>query len=352
MMTQPIHVGLVGVSGYTGMEMLRLLSGHPGFKLCAATSRQEQGRTIGELYPHLRGLPGDELAITAPDPERLARECSLIFLAVPHGTAMDMADALLNQGARVIDLSADFRLRSPAVYEQWYGLPHTRSHLLDRAVFGLVELYQAQIAHADLVANPGCYPTSVILGLYPALAEHLISPDNIVADCKSGTSGAGRKLSLGTLFCEVHDNFKAYGLGQHRHTPEIEQELSLIAGREMTVSFNTHLLPIERGILSTLYTHLRPGADPDAVYQAYTRRYASSPWVRVHPPGRLPQVNQVRGTMFCDIGLVVDPRTKRLIVVSAIDNLCRGASGQALANANLMTGMEMTAGLTAPPLLP
>ena len=351
-MTQPIQVGLVGVTGYTGMELLRLLCGHPGFSLIAATSRQERGKTVGDLYPHLKGLPGHDLDITAPDPERLARECSLVFLAVPHGTAMDVADVLLNHGTRVIDLSADFRLRSPEVYEQWYGLPHTKAHLLDRAVFGLIELYQDRIITADLIANPGCYPTSVILGLYPALADTIIHPDNIVADSKSGTSGAGRKPSLGTLFCEVHDNFKAYSLGRHRHTPEIEQELSLLSGTEMTVSFNTHLLPVERGILSTMYTHLKADVDVHAVHETYTRRYASCPWVRVHAPGILPQINQVRGTMFCDIGLVVDPRTKRLIVVSAIDNLCRGASGQALANANLMTGMEMTAGLTAPPLMP
>jgi len=351
-MTAPIRVGLVGVTGYTGMELLRLLCCHPGFELVAATSRQEEGRTIADLFPHLTGLPGAELTISSPDPARLGRECSLVFLAVPHGTAMDMADALLSKGVRVIDLSADFRLRSPMVYEHWYGLPHTRPHLLDRAVFGLIELYQDQIPQAELIANPGCYPTSVILGLTPALADGLILQENIVADCKSGASGAGRKASMTTLFCEVHDNFKAYGLGRHRHTPEIEQELSRLTGKETLISFNTHLLPIDRGILATLYTHLKEDVDVDTVHEAYTQRYGSSPWVRVLPPGKLPQVNHVRGTMYCDIGLVVDLRTKRLIVVSAIDNLCRGASGQALANANLMTGMDMTAGLMAPPLMP
>jgi N-acetyl-gamma-glutamyl-phosphate reductase len=334
------------------MELLRLLCCHPGFELAAATSRQEEGRTVEDLFPHLAGLPGSQLTISSPDPARLARECSLVFLAVPHGTAMEMADALLNKGVRVIDLSADFRLRSPEVYEQWYGLPHTKPHLLDRAVFGLIELYQDRIPRADLVANPGCYPTSVILGLAPALAEGLVHQNGIVADCKSGASGAGRKASLTTLFCEVHDNFKAYGLGRHRHTPEIEQELNLLTGREAPVSFNTHLLPIDRGILATLYTQLKEDVRVDRVHEAYTRRYGSTPWVRVLPPGKLPQVNHVRGTMYCDIGLVVDQRTKRLIVVSAIDNLCRGASGQALANANLMTGMDMAAGLMAPPLMP
>ena len=225
--------------------------------------------------------------------------------------------------------------------------------LLPEAVYGLPELYAAETAKARLVANPGCYPSSAILGLYAAFKHGLISPDNIVIDSKSGTSGAGRKPVVPSLFCEVYDTFRAYGLGKHRHTPEIEQEYSRAAGCDVRVSFNPHLVPMVRGILSTIYTTLRkPGTTLDEVHAAYCETWAQSPWVRVLPKGKLPETRFVRGSMFCDLGLVVDPRTNRLIVVSAIDNLCRGASGQALANANLMCGLPVDCGLNAAPMLP
>lgn len=346
------RVGLVGVTGYTGMELARILLGHPGMRLTQVTSRKEAGRPLTELYPFLQATPLADLDVTAPDCAALAASCDLVFLAVPHGAAMNMAATLYAHGVRVVDLSADFRLHSQVIYEQWYKTPHSQSSLLAEAVYGLPELYAEQIASASLVANPGCYPTAAILSLYPALQAGLVFPDDLVIDAKSGTSGAGRGASVGALFCEVSDSFRAYNLTKHRHTPEIEQELGQACGRELRLSFNTHLLPINRGILSTAYAKLRPGTDPDAVYACYQDFYARKKWVRLLPSGSLPETRWVRGTNFCDMGLVVDPRTDRLIVVSAIDNLCRGASGQAVANANLMLGLGEEAGLPVAALMP
>ncbi|MGE4537126.1 MAG: N-acetyl-gamma-glutamyl-phosphate reductase [Desulfovibrio sp.] len=349
---ETIPVGLVGVTGYTGMELARLLAVHPVLRLTRATSRAEAGKPLRALYPFLQGFEAGDVSITEPDAADLAASCKLVFLAVPHGAAMDYAAELLDAGLSVVDLSADFRLADADVYASWYGLPHRHPALLPDAVYGLPELYAPRIKKAKLVANPGCYPTSVILGLAPALSAGLIETNGIVADSKSGASGAGRKAAVGTLFCEVHDSFRAYNLGKHRHTPEIEQELGKLAGADITVSFNPHLLPIDRGILSTIYTRLAKAATLEGIHARYDKFYAEKPWVRVLPLGKLPETRYVRGTMFCDIGLVLDPRTNRLIVVSAIDNLCRGASGQAVACANLMSGLPADAGLRLAPMMP
>jgi N-acetyl-gamma-glutamyl-phosphate reductase len=351
-MQQYIKTGLVGATGYTGMELARLMIGHPVFKLVLATSRKEAGKCLVDIFPHLQATALADVPLVQPDPDVLARECDLVFLAVPHGTAMNMAADLVDRKVRVVDLSADFRLRDVEIYEQWYKVAHTQSQLLPRAVYGLPEIYAQDIARAELIANPGCYPTSAILGLYPALQQGIIKTQGIVVDSKSGTTGAGRKASVPSLFCEVNENFRAYNLGQHRHTPEIEQEVSVAANTPVTLSFNTHLVPIDRGILSTIYTQLNQPATLAAVHDLFTRFYAHKPWVRVLPQGALPQTKGVRGTMFCDIGLAVDPRTNRLIIVTAIDNLCRGASGQALANANIMSGLDQTLGLNMGALLP
>jgi len=355
-MAQRIPVGLVGVTGYTGMELTRILAGHPGLELVRATSRSEAGKTLASLYPYLSG-PGDlgrmgALTVTQPDPEDLAAACQLVFLAVPHKTAQEIASALIKKGVKVVDLSADFRLRHKLTYEHWYATPHTEPDLLAEAVYGLPELYRADMAGARLIANPGCYPTASILGLAPALEKGLVHTDDIVIDAKSGTSGAGRKASVGTLFCEVADTFRAYNLTKHRHTPEIEQEVSLLAGGPVALSFNTHLLPIDRGILATIYTRLVKPMTLKDVHALYAERYADEPLVRVLPVGTLPETRWVRGTMFCDIGLAVDERIGRLIILSAIDNLCRGASGQAVAGANLMLGLPETQGLPTAPLMP
>lgn len=347
-----LRVGLVGVTGYTGMELARLLVGHPNMRLTLACSRSEAGKAVGEHYPFMRDLPGGDVVISTPDPATAASQCDVAFLAVPHGTAMEMAAAFIEAGVKVVDLSADFRLRDAAVYEQWYKVTHSQKALLPETVYGLPELYADAIAKARLIANPGCYPSASILGLYPALKHGIISAAGIVIDAKSGTTGAGRKAAVSSLFCEVSDTFRAYNLGRHRHTPEIEQECAAIVGAPVTLSFNTHLLPINRGILATIYTQLTRDMSLAAVHELYTRQWEGHPWVRVLPQGQLPETRNVRGTMLCDIGLVIDPRTGRLIIVSAIDNLCRGASGQALANANLMFGLPVNTGLNLAPLMP
>lgn len=351
-MNKKIAAGLVGVTGYAGMELARLMPAHPSMELVRVTSRSDAGKQLVELYPFLQGLELGELEITQPDARDLATTCDIVFLAVPHKAAMEIAATLLAEGVKVVDLSADFRLRDRCVYEQWYDVEHTQAGLLESAVYGLPELYADRIPMASLIANPGCYPTASILGLAPAMKQGLVHTDGIVIDAKSGTSGAGRGAKVPTLFCEVHDSFRAYGLPSHRHTPEIEQEVSALAGTDITLSFNTHLLPIDRGILATIYTQLKDGVTAETVRAAYETFYADKPYVRVLPEGKLPETRFVRGTMFCDIGLVVDPRTNRLVILSAIDNLCRGASGQALANANLICGLPLEAGLPAAPLMP
>jgi N-acetyl-gamma-glutamyl-phosphate reductase len=351
-MTRTFRAGLIGVTGYTGMELVRLLAAHPRMRLSFAASRTEAGKRLGDHYPFLEKLPGAELVISRPDAKQAAAQCDIVFLAVPHGAAMDFAAELRAEGPAVVDLSADFRIRDVAVFEQWYATTHTQRALLQEAVYGLPELYGEAIAGAKLVANPGCYPTASILGLYAALKHGFISSEELVIDAKSGTSGAGRKAGVPMLFCEVHDSFRAYNLGKHRHTPEIEQELSVVAGAPVLLSFNPHLLPIDRGIHATMYAKLKGEPTLDEIHAAHVECWKDAPWVRVLPKGGLPETRHVRGTMFCDIGLVLDPRTKRLIICSVIDNLCRGASGQALANANLMCGLPVDCGLTQAPLMP
>ncbi len=347
-----IKAGLVGVTGYTGMELTRLLENHPAITLVRATSRSEAGKRLREVYPFLQGFASGDLTISMPDPDDLAKACDLVFLAVPHGAAMETAAALRAKNLKVVDLSADYRLRDAAVFARWYKSEHTQPKVLAEAVYGLPELHAAAIAKADMVANPGCYPTSAILALAPALKHRLIDPDDIVIDAKSGVSGAGRNPSVGSLFCEVADSFRAYNLTKHRHTPEIEQELGLIAGRDVVVSFNTHLLPVNRGILSTIYTRPAKSSSPEKIHAAYAAYYEPHAFVRVLPQGQLPELRNVRGTMFCDIAMAHDNRTGRLIILSAIDNLCRGASGQAIANANIMCGLPPETGLQLAPMVP
>lgn len=350
-----IRAGLVGVTGYTGMELARILAGHPHMRLTVATARAEAGQRLGQIYPFLERLPGADIQLVEPDPAAIAAACDVAFLAVPHGAAAEMGAALLTAGVRVVDLSADFRLNSAETYAQWYGAAHPCAHLLPEAVYGLPELNTPAIARASLIANPGCYPSASILALTPALQAGIIHSGDIIIDAKSGTTGAGRKAAVSSLYCEVADSFRAYNLGgKHRHTPEIEQELGKVTGTALTLSFNPHLVPMHRGILATIYTRLASDKSLEDIHAAYARHIADwpTPWVRLLPPGQLPETRFVRGTMFCDIALCVDVRTQRLILVSAIDNLCRGASGQAVANANLMFGLPVDAGLGQAPLLP
>lgn len=343
------RIAVVGASGYTGVELLRLLSQHPDTQLVCVTSRQYAGQAVAEVFPSLQG--SFDLAFEDVNPKGLAGRADLVFTAVPHQAAMGMIPDLLDAGCRVVDLSADFRISDVATYEAWYQ-EHTAKELLSEAVYGLPELFREQIPSARLIANPGCYPTSVALALAPLLENDLIDPTTIIVDSKSGTSGAGRAAKVDTLYCEVNEGFKAYGLPRHRHTPEIEQTLGTLAGREVTISFTPHLLPINRGILSTCYASLSCPLTLDALYDVYLKRYASETFVRVLPKGQLPNISQVRGSNYCDIGLAVDDRTGRVIALAAIDNLVKGAAGQAIQNMNLMLSLPENAGLLLAPIFP
>jgi N-acetyl-gamma-glutamyl-phosphate reductase len=345
-----IRVGIVGASGYTGVELARLLAGHPEIRLTVATSRQYAGKPLAEVFPNLRkrvNILCENLSV-----EELIDRADFFFTAVPHKTAMDIVPQLLTAGKKVVDLSADYRLHNATIYEAWYQ-KHTSPDLLAEAVYGLPELYRQQIAGARLTANPGCYPTSVILALAPLLRKKLIDPATLIIDSKSGTSGAGRAANVGTLFCEVSDGFKPYKVGgTHRHIPEIEQELSLAAGESVTVSFTPHLLPISRGILSTIYASLTPEGKAADLQALYEQTYQDEPFVRILPAGVPPATQHVRGSNCCDLSLQKDARTGRLIVMSAIDNIVKGASGQAIQNMNLMNGFPETLGLLGAPLFP
>jgi N-acetyl-gamma-glutamyl-phosphate reductase len=344
-----MRVGIVGASGYTGVELARLLSNCDGVELTVATSRQYAGQSLSEAFPSLRGIV--DLVCENLPVEELADRADFFFTAVPHQTAMDIVPSLLEAGKKVVDLSADFRLRNADVYEQWYQA-HSAKEFLSEAVYGLPELYREQIGAARLVANPGCYPTSVILGLAPLLKEGLIDPATVIADSKSGTSGAGRGANVGTLFCEVTDGFRAYNVGKHRHTPEMEQEISALCGQDVKISFSPHLLPISRGIYSTIYAVLNNSTSLPDVHGLYRSFYGDEHFVRLLPMGQLPSTQSVRGSNYIDIGLVVDERTGRVVVLSTIDNLVKGAAGQAVQNMNIMCGFPEQQGLGVVPLFP
>ncbi len=349
-----MNIGIIGATGYTGAELLRLLAGHPARpRVTLVTSRQDEGRALTEVFPALSGAANyDSLKFEAPEAAQMAGRADFFFMAAPHGAAMGLAPALLSAGARVVDLSADFRITDAAVFEEWYQ-PHSAAGLLSEAVYGLPELYAARIAKARLVANPGCYPTSIILGLAPFLRAGLLAEDRpVIADSASGVTGAGRGASLGTSFCEAADSFKAYKVVGHRHTPEIEQELSKLHGRPLTLAFTPHLAPMNRGILSTIYVTPNRDVGPDELRALYRDFYRDKPFVRVRPQGFEPQTSEVRGGNFCDVSLFWDKRTRLLKIVAAIDNLCRGASGQAVANFNLMNAFAEGDGLALPALRP
>ncbi|MDY0383253.1 N-acetyl-gamma-glutamyl-phosphate reductase [Trichlorobacter sp.] len=345
-----ITVAIVGASGYTGLELIRLLDRHPEVTITSVTSEQSAGRPISDLFPTLRGRC--DLLLEPLDPATIAAKAELIFTALPHQAAMAVVPAFLEAGRKVIDLSADYRLHDPAVYGAWYEA-HKNPELLQAAVYGLPELRRETIRPACLVANPGCYPTSIILGLKPLLDAGLIDPATIIADSGSGVSGAGRAAKVDSLYCEVNEGFKAYGVGGlHRHTPEIEQELSELAGQPVTITFTPHLVPMDRGILSTIYATPTRAVTTDELVALYAAAYRDEPFVRPLSKGQLPCTAFVRGSNFCDIGVTVDSRTNRVIVVSAIDNLVKGASGQAVQNMNLLCGFPETQGLEGLALYP
>lgn len=344
-----VKVAIVGASGYTGVELIRLLANHPAVEIACVTSRQNAGEEIAAAFPSLRQRIG--LICDNADPQLVAARADIVFTALPHQTAMAVIPDLLTAGSRVIDLSADYRLRDLQTYQQWYQA-HTSPELLAEAVYGLPEIYREQVRGARLVANPGCYPTSIALALAPLLQQGLIDATTLIIDSKSGTSGAGRSAKVGSLYCEVNEGFAAYGVANHRHTPEIEQTLSDLAGRPVVVNFTPHLLPVNRGILSTVYASLTPYRSSDELLQLFADYYRDEAFVRVCPQGTLPNIAYVRGSNYCDLGVVSDPRTGRVIVVSAIDNLVKGAAGQAVQNLNLLLGLPETTGLEALPLFP
>jgi len=345
-----MNVGIIGASGYTGAELARILCNHPDVKITVATSRQHEGQPLSEIFPSLKNRL--DIICENLSPEQLKERADFFFTAVPHKTAMNIVPELLFAGKKVIDLSADFRIRNQRTYEKWYQ-PHTSAQLLKDAVYGLPEIYSESIKTARLVANPGCYPTSIILGLAPLLEAGTIQPQTIIADSKSGASGAGRAAQVGSLFCEIHDGFKPYKVGRsHRHIPEIEQELSSLAQEKITITFTPHLLPLSRGILSTVYGSLNPGFSQTAITEIYRKKYSSQPFVRLLDEDTFPATQHVRGSNFCDIGFKIDTVTNRIIVITAIDNVVKGAAGQAVQNMNLMSGFKETTGLEIIPLFP
>ena len=346
-----LKAGILGGTGYTGIELLRILGRHPSVELSCITSRSETGRPVADLFPSLRGV----VSLDFTDPGEGALEsCDVVFCATPNGIAMQHARSLLAAGTRLIDLSADFRLRDVAEWEQWYGMAHACPDLVPEAVYGLPEMFRESIRGARLVANPGCYPTSVLLGFLPLVEARLVKTDRLIADAKSGVSGAGRSAKTDHAFCEVGDSFKAYGVAGHRHHPEIRQGLGDLAGHTVGLVFTPHLVPMIRGIHATLYAQLDDAgsADLQDLQALYESRYAGEPFVDVMPQGSHPDTRSVRGSNICRIA-VHRPRDGDTVVILAVeDNLVKGAAGQAVQNMNLMFGLDETDGLDRVSLVP
>ncbi len=343
-----LKVAVLGATGYAGVELVRILIRHPRVRLTVLTSQQFAGRRISEVYPSLGGKC--DLVLQEVHIENIVSRVDLAFTALPHGASMDVVAELVKRGLRVIDLSADFRLHDPETYRQWYR-PHRAPHLLGKAVYGLTEIHRKRIAKTRLVAVPGCYPTGAVLGLAPLFAKKMVE-GNIVIDAKSGVTGAGRSSEVELSFSEVNENFKAYQVGVHRHTPEVEQELTEIARRRVTILFTPHLLPINRGILSTMYVRIKKFPGENRLERIYRTFYRNDPFIRILPYGSFPQIKEVRGSNECRIGFRNDSRAGCLVVITAIDNLVKGAAGQAVQNMNLMCGLPETEGLDRTALVP
>ncbi len=342
-----ITIGIVGGTGYTGVELLRLLAQHPDADVRVITSRKDAGTRVAQMFPSLRGRY--DLAFCDPKDANL-QDCNVVFFATPHGVAMSEARQLLGAGVRIVDLAADFRLADPALFERWYKMPHACPDLLAEAVYGIPEINREAIRKARIVANPGCYPTAVQLGFLPLLEAGLVDTRYLIADCKSGVSGAGRKAELSLAFAEASDNFAAYGVAGHRHLPEIVQGLNRASKDPVRLTFTPHLTPIIRGILATLYAPLR---DADADLQAvYEKRYRGEPFIDVMPPGSLPDTRSVRASNVLRIAVHRPPDSDLALILAVEDNLVKGAAGQAVQNMNLMFGLPETTGLMPPPVLP
>lgn len=342
-----IRIGIIGGTGYTGVELLRILAAHPQAEVKCITSRSEDGRPVSDLYPSLRGHYA--LAYQAPTPE-LFDHCDVVFAATPNGVAMKYAQSLYDKGIRLIDFSADFRINDVDTWSRWYGMEHACPQLLSEAVYGLPEFKRDAIRNARLLANPGCYPTAVQLGFMPLLRNGLVETERLIADCKSGVSGAGRNPSFGTMYSEISESVKAYAAAGHRHQPEIRQGLQEMSTTPLNVTFVPHLMPMIRGIHATLYANLKSDAvDLQAVYE---EAYANEPFVDVMPAGSHPETRHVRGTNMCRIAVYHLKETRQALVLSVEDNVVKGAAGQAVQNMNIMMGIDETTGLDLPALVP
>jgi len=349
-MGKKLKIGIVGGTGYTGVELLRLLASHPHAELVAITSRGEAGLPVADMFPSLRGYV--DLAFTDPATADLST-CDVVFFATPHGVAMNQAQALLKANVKIIDLAADFRLQDTAVFEKWYKMPHSCADILKEAVYGIPELYRDKIKNAKVIGNPGCYPTTVLLGLAPLLEQGLIDfSAPIVADCKSGVSGAGRKAEVATLFAEASDNMKAYGVAGHRHHPEIHAQITQLAGKNVDFIFVPHLVPMIRGMLSTIYVKLSASANGLDLQGLFEKRYTKEQFVDVLPAGNMPETRSVRGSNKLRMALHKQADTGYLTIVVVQDNLVKGAAGQAVQNMNIMFGLQENAGLEIVPVLP
>ena len=342
-----IKAGVIGATGYTGIETLRLLAMHPQVKVHVVTSRSETGKDVADLFPALRGFVDNKFS----DPEsKQLTECDVVFFATPNATAMNDVPALLDAGVRIIDLSADFRLKDADTWSQWYGQAHSAPELLKHAVYGLPEINREKISTANLVANPGCYPTAIILALLPVLENKVVSMSGLIADAKSGISGAGRKANLETQFSETSESFTAYQASGHRHLPEICQALNEVCGQSVELTFVPHLVPMIRGIHATVYGVIKQNSED--VQKLFEDRYSNEPFVDVLPTGKHPDTRSVRGTNFCRIAIHVPQESNMLVILSVIDNLVKGAAGQAIQNMNIMFGFEEHDGIMNPPLFP
>lgn len=346
-----IRAGVIGATGYAGAELVRILQGHPAAEVVWYGSRSYIEKEYASVYRNFFRVV--ENICQGDDLSELADQADVIFTATPQGFLASVISEEILQKVKIVDLSADFRLKDVAVYEKWYGIEHKAPQFIEEAVYGLCEINREDIRKARLIANPGCYTTCSILTAYPLVKEGLIDADGLIIDAKSGTSGAGRGAKLPNLFCEVNENIKAYGVTNHRHTPEIEEQLGYAAGREIVLNFTPHLVPMNRGILVTAYAPLKgTGTDPERVRAAYEKHYGKETFIRILPEGECPETKWVEGSNFADIGFVIDERTNRIIMMGAIDNLVKGAAGQAVQNMNLLFGLPESAGLMMMPVFP
>lgn len=341
-----INVSVIGSTGYAGIELVRLLVSHPKVRIAHLVSHSHTGESISDLYPNFKGIY-DKIC-TPLNINSIAKDSDIVFTSLPHGTSDSIVHFLHDEGIKVIDLSGDFRYRNVTAYEKWYDRVHQSPHLLEKSVYGLPEIYRDHIADADIIGNPGCYSTCAILGLAPLVASQAIYPNSIIIDAKSGATGAGKTPSQELHFCELDENMRAYKVATHRHTSEIEEVLSLLTHEDVELSFTPHLMPIKRGILCTMYAKLNDPYPLNYIYDMYTEFYASEPFIEIYSDGQLPEPKFVNGSNACHIGFVIDNRLNRIVVVSVLDNLIKGAGGQAVQNMNIIFGLDETMGLKAP----